>query len=336
MPKGKQLTDVEKGQILVLHNGCLSVREIAESINRSKTVVHNFMKNPQAYGSKKRSGMPPKLTPGLKRRVIREASKREKSANQIRKALDLPVHRSHVQALSRKDTNLNIKYTKFISALVLTPMHMQQRLDWAKNHVTWDDEKWNKIIFSDEKKFNLDGPDGCHYYWHELRKEKKVLSRRHQGCDSLMIWSCFSYYGRKNLVIMYGKQDSAKYCEILKDDLLPFAGETHGENWTYQQDNASINRSFYTKKWFTDNGVAVLPWPSRSPDLNPIENLWRILARSVYGNERQYQDSVELFEASVDCWQNFDHSILENLVGLMQMQRRCIAVLQKNGDRTSY
>ena len=63
----------------------------------------------------------------LKRRVLREASKGEKSANQIRKTLDLPVHRSRVQALLKKDTNL--KYTKFISAIVLTPMHMKQRLD---------------------------------------------------------------------------------------------------------------------------------------------------------------------------------------------------------------
>ena len=43
-----------------------------------------------------------------------------------------------------------------------------------------------------------------------------------------MIWSCFSYNGRNNLVIMYGKQDSAKYCELLKDGFLPFAAVTHG------------------------------------------------------------------------------------------------------------
>ena len=48
----------------------------------------------------------------------------------------------------------------------------------------------------------------------------------------------------------------------------------------------------------------------------------------------RYNDTVELFEAIVDCWQNIDHIILANLVG--SMQKRCIAVLQKNEGRTSY
>ena len=34
-------------------------------------------------------------------------------------------------------------------------------------------DKWLSTIFSDEKKWNLDGPDGYKFYWHDLRSEPR-------------------------------------------------------------------------------------------------------------------------------------------------------------------
>ena len=45
------------------------------------------------------------------------------------------------------------------------------------------------VIFTDEKKFNLDGPDGFKYYWHDLRPEPEWFSKRAFGGGSLMVWA---------------------------------------------------------------------------------------------------------------------------------------------------
>lgn len=57
---------------------------------------------------------------------------------------------------------------------MLSPANIAARLKFADDHIHWI-QQWQKIIFSDEKIFNLDAPGGFAYYWHELRTERKCL-----------------------------------------------------------------------------------------------------------------------------------------------------------------
>ncbi|CAF4559694.1 unnamed protein product, partial [Rotaria magnacalcarata] len=101
----------------------------------------------------------------------------------------------------------------------LTTAHKDLRLSWTKDHMIWNNE-WHKVVWSDEKKFNLDGPDGFSYYWHDLRKEEEIFSTRPLGGGSVMIWASFGWGGKSSICFVDGRMNAKGYQEVLKKHLI--------------------------------------------------------------------------------------------------------------------
>jgi transposase len=75
-----------------------------------------------------------------------------------------------------------------------------------------------------------------------------------------------------------------------------------------------------------------MPWPSQSPDLNPIENLWSIL--DLKTKERKPQNEQELFETLETAWYELDRDLLTRLVDTMPERVR--KVIESKGFPIEY
>nr|CCA23100.1 GK10162 putative [Albugo laibachii Nc14] len=84
--------------------------------------------------------------------------------------------------------------------------------------------EWKRIVFTDEKKWNLDGPDGYQIYWRDLRKSPEINMKRQSGGGSVTIWGGFCAAGKTPLVFLDGRRESVKYTRTLSTALLPSAG----------------------------------------------------------------------------------------------------------------
>lgn len=83
------------------------------------------------------------------------------------------------------------------------------------------------MVFSDEILCNLDDPDGCHYYWHDLGSERKVLSRCQTKGGSVVVWAAFSYSGLPNRAFTTKNVGFNAYGGVLGDHSLYFAAVNH-------------------------------------------------------------------------------------------------------------
>ena len=166
------------------------------------------------------------------------------------------------------------------------------RLNFCKHMVTYD---FYKVVFTDEKKFNLDGPDGLQRAWVSSETDRQLLQRRQNWGESLMVHATICSERLISVVEMIGNYTSKYYCEMLESQVFPLVRIQFGtRDFIWQHDNASIHSSRETRIFFERSQIQVLPWPAKSPDLNPVENFFAEMTRLVYKDNTQFNLINEL------------------------------------------
>ena len=150
---------------------------------------------------------------------------------------------------------------------------------------------WNKVVFSDESKFNVFGLNGHLKVWRKKEegeyKETNIYKTVQGKGGNIMVWECITSKGFGKLYRIQGKMDKDKYISILSECLLGTLSDQQlrPKGIIFQQDNDPKHTAKATKALLISQGIPLLVWPAKTADMNIIEHVWDYLERRVRKRE---------------------------------------------------
>lgn len=127
----------------------------------------------------------------------------------------------------------------------LSPREKETRLVFAEDHMSWKEEDWSQVVFSDESTFVS--------RWDQQQRVWRLVGTRYDpdyiktvassGRCSVSVWGFMTRHGLGPLVRIEGTLTSGKYLEILQHVLLPYLldGDFPDGLFVFQQDRSPIH-----------------------------------------------------------------------------------------------
>lgn len=340
MGRGTPLCEELREKIVQMFRNNISQRAIARNLGISPSSVHNIIKRFREYGeisTKKRQGSKPKLDARDLRMLRRHciANRHQSIQNITMWAQDHFKTTLSATTIRRYiiKCNLNLYYAK--RKPFINKIQKRRRLLWSRAHLKWRVSKWNSVLWSDESTFQVVmGQQGRRVLRTKEEKDHPdCYQRKAQKPASVMVWGCISANGMGNLHICKGTINAERYIEVLEQHMLPSRQRLfRGRPCIFQQDNARPHSAKVTKAWLHSKGVRVLDWPACSPDLSPIENVWRIMKRRIRQRRPYTVEQLKLYIK--EEWERIPPAKLKELVS--SVPRRLLSVVKRRGDVTQW
>ena len=85
---------------------------------------------------------------------------------------------------------MGLRSRRSVRVPMITPVHCQKQLQWAREHQNWTLEQWKKVAWSDEPRFlsdHVDGRDRVRRLPGEVMAPGCAVGRRQAGGGSVML-----------------------------------------------------------------------------------------------------------------------------------------------------
>ena len=344
--KSKEMSPEIKRQVLRLHEEGYSKAEIGRITGYNRSTISKFLKNFDDSGSlenRRRSGRPKSTSVYGDRiliRLVKEDRRRcfRDLMNEFNQSIPRPVGRRTIQ---RRLSSFGYHRRVVAKTLTISSTNRKKRVDWCRNRLHWTVlGQWTKIIFSDEMQVVL-GKNSRVYVWRKSEERWNInclglYGERNGGARvSAMFWGCISHKGVGTIVDIEGNINSNKYINILDQNLWPVIAKCFDtDQWIFQDDNAPVHQSIQTISWKNENRINCLQWPSQSPDLNIIENIWRYIKIRLQQEQHTIKSRADLVSAVTKIWQAISSQYISNLY--RSIPRRLRHVIKAKGHATKY
>jgi len=256
----------------------------------------------------------------MKREIARLNDNHEKiNSPKLLRNLGLDVSERTVR---RQLLKMDYKYGKASNQIILSKKHKQQRMDVIS--------PWENTVFSDEKRFFLDGPDNWMTYI--KRKSKYVRQKRQCHGGGIMVWLMTLPNGLLSFHSIIGQFRSIQYIAMLDKYIVPVMKINFPCKFYFQQDNCSVHMSKLVKEYLKKVNVQTVTWPSKSPDLNIVEDVWKIISDLVYDGPQfdNLKDLQRKISEVIEIINSTKRQVIIDLYG--SVRGRLCKVLKSNGN----